>query len=274
MEMQILVSKKGTRVVLASELYVALELPKQDYGRTVRKWIQDCYEFRDGIRKPESLRDFALKKKGETLVEDYYLSLELAKCIALHSRSKRKMVVARWLAEADHKEAHADLFSLEQIKALVELARVMGLVSCQMACEQRHHQVYQRRNGGKKVNWWNFRSAVLGYSTADLRAALERAGKKVAGKSQRELLMHLDKYEMIRAAVIDLFMAMGKREELARNAGELAKFFARELKVEIFDDRNSLPGLVPEVNPELVEQVKNGRVEQPIQLWENRKVAC
>lgn len=273
MEMQILVSKKGTKVVLASELYVALELPKQEYGRAVHKWIQDCYEFRDGIRKPVPLRDFAVKKTHDALMDDYYLTLELAKCITLHSRSKHKMAVARWLGDMDHREEDPNRFTVDQIKALVELSRVMGLVSCQMACEQRHHKVFEQRNGGKKINWWTFRSSVLGYSTEDLRAALLRAGKKVSGKSQRELLMHLDKYEMIRAAVIDLFMAMGKRESLARNAGELAKFFAEQLKVEIFDDRNSLPGLIPEVNQDLVEQVKNGRADQPIQLWESRKMA-
>ena len=35
------------------------------------------------------------------------------------------------------------------------------------------------------------------------------------------MLMQVDKYEMIRTGVIDLFIAMGKTERYARNLGDL-----------------------------------------------------
>ena len=90
---------------------------------------------------------------------------------------------------------------------------------------------------------------------------------------QRQMLMQVDKYEMVRTAVIDLFMALGKTERYAKNLGNLAKAFARELNVEIFDDRDTPPAFIPRLNPELVNEVKNLRKGRYLQLWESQKMA-
>ncbi len=274
MELQILVSKKGTRVVLASELYMVLELPKADYSRAVKKWIRDFYNFQDGIRQPEYLRDFAKRPGKDKLLDDYYLGLELAKLITLHSKSRHKLKYATYLQHMQQEVAPDDRFTKEQVLAILELTKVMGLVSCQTACERKHLELYEARNGGTAANWWNFRAKLLGYSTNDLKKALQRAGRKVAGKSQRQMLMHIDKHEMVRTAVIDLFMALGKSEAYAKNVADLAKAFAKEMNVEIFDDRNSIPAFLPEVDEKLVDQVRNMEPERQFQLWETHKLAC
>ena len=149
----------------------------------------------------------------------------------------------------------------------------MGLVSCQTACERKHLEIYEARNGGSAANWWNFRAKLLGYSTNDLKKALQKAGGKASGKTQRQMLMHIDKYEMVRTAVIDLFMALGKSETYAKNIADLAKAFAKEMNVEIFDDRNSIPAFLPEVNEKLVNQVRNMEPGRQFQLWEPQKMA-
>ena len=97
MELEILESQKGTRVVLASELHLALRISNHNYGANLRKWLRDAYEFRDGIRRPEPLRDFAKKPMPNQPVDDYYLTLELAKLISLRTNSKEKMKYARYL---------------------------------------------------------------------------------------------------------------------------------------------------------------------------------
>ena len=274
MKLHILVSKKGTKVVLASELYMALELPKSEYSRAVKKWIRDFYNFQDGIRQPEYLKDFAKRPGKDKLLDDYYLGLELAKLITLHSKSKHKLKFASYLQGMQEEAApEEDKFTKEQVLAVLELAKVMGLVSCQMACERKHLELYETRNGGSAANWWSFRAGLLGYSSSDLKKALQKAGKKVAGKTQRQMLMHIDKYEMVRTAVIDLFMALGKSEAYAKNVADLAKAFARELNEEIFDDRDSIPAFLPEVNAQLVDQVRNLEPGRQFQLWEAQKMA-
>lgn len=273
MKPEILVSKKGTKVVIATDLYQSLELPSHHYGATVKKWLEDVYEFSDGIRQPEPMKDYANRPAQENLFKDYYLSVELAKRITLNSRSRHKQKIALQLSEVQDHYDENGLLSVEQVLAVVELTRVMGLVSCQLATEKEHHKVYESRNQNNPANWWNFRKNILGYSIEDLRKSLRRQGLKAGNKSMRQCLMQLDKYEMIRIAVIDLFMAMGKPEKFALSVGEMAKAFARELQIEIFDDRNTSISILPEVNQELVNEIRNLSHNGYLRHWESLKMA-
>ena len=259
MELQILVSKKGTRVVTASSLFMALELPQSQYGRTVKRWVNDTYEFVDGIHKPTRLKDFAKRAVKGSPVPDYYLSIEFAKLVTLRSNSKRKLKYAKYLYALEDRDNTDDgKLSPEQVIAVLELSKVMGLVSCQTACEQRHLSTYEERNNGKANQWWDFRSELLGYSKEELQAKLKEVGKSGRGKNRREMLMLVDKYEMVRTGVIDLFMALGKKASYAQRIGDLAKAFAKELNVEIFDDRDDAsPAFLPQVNKALAVEVQN-----------------
>lgn len=273
MDLQVLVSKKGTKVVTATDLYVALELPTKQYATHVRRWVNDVYEFRNGIRKAKIMKDFAKRPTQDKLIDDYYLSIELAKLVTLNSKSKVKTKYANFLSQWDNPKETTGMLTTEQVLAVMELAKVMGLVSCQAASEQKHLETYEERNGGSAANWWNFRSQLLGYSTEELKETLQRLGKSSSGKSRRQLLMHVDKYEMVRTAVIDLFMALGKSEEYARTLGDLAKVFARELNVEIFDDRDAPAAFTPQLNTELANEVKQLRHGKYLKLWEPQKMA-
>jgi len=97
MELEVLLSKQGTKVVVASNLYQVLQLPSKHYGTQLRKWMKDLYEFRDGIRRPQPLRDYAKRPRPGEPMEDFYLTLELAKLIALRTNSKFKLKYARLL---------------------------------------------------------------------------------------------------------------------------------------------------------------------------------
>lgn len=97
MKLEILESKKGTKVVAASNLHATLRLPVRQYGALVRKWLRDVYEFPDGIRRPQIYRDFAKRPRPGEPIEDFYLTLELAKLIALRTNSKDKLKYARLL---------------------------------------------------------------------------------------------------------------------------------------------------------------------------------
>ena len=103
MELEILESKKGTKVVSATNLYHVLKLPMAQYSASVRRWLRDLYEFSDGgIRKPQVLRDYARRPRPGEPLEDYYITLELAKLIALRTTSKVKLKYARILDTVAH----------------------------------------------------------------------------------------------------------------------------------------------------------------------------
>ena len=98
---------------------------------------------------------------------------------------------------------------------------------------------------------------------------MRQVGKSGHGKSQRQMLVHLDKYEMVRTGVIDLFMSLGKTAPYAKKLGDLAKALARELNVEIFDDRSGIPaGLSPNVNTRLAGEVKDPKAGEFLALWQ------
>jgi hypothetical protein len=96
-ELEVFESKRGTKVVAATNLHYVLGLPSHHYGANLRKWLKDIYEFRDGIRRPQGLRDYAKRPRPGEPIEDYFLTLELAKLIVLRTNSKVKMKYARLL---------------------------------------------------------------------------------------------------------------------------------------------------------------------------------
>jgi len=110
MDLNIIVSKHGTQVVTATQLHMALQLPTHHYARNLRRWLKDVYEFPDGIRRAEALRDFARRPRPGEPIEDYYLSIDLAKLIALRTNSKEKVKVAKYLDRMSKRAEQLSLF--------------------------------------------------------------------------------------------------------------------------------------------------------------------
>lgn len=256
MDLNIFVSKKGTRVVLATELYQALQLPTQHYPATVKRWINDYYEFSDGIRKPLKMQEFATRKTEDNVLwNDYYLSVAFAKQIVLRSRSKVKQKYARQLALESVEETPKQL-SGDQFRHLVEITKAMTLISCQEECERRHLRRYKERNEGSASNWWRYRAEVLGYDTDSLREKLRRRGVVKAVGNQRDLLAQYNPLELIRAGVVDLFMAIGKSQQYALQMGTLAKDLAETMGLQLINDHQKIDLFTEAVDPELVHQLK------------------
>ena len=97
MGLEVFQSKHGTKVVTASNLFAVLKLPVRQYATLTRRWVRDGYEFSDGIRRPTMFRDYAKRPRPGDPLEDYFLTLELAKLITLRTNSKDKLRVARLL---------------------------------------------------------------------------------------------------------------------------------------------------------------------------------
>lgn len=261
MELHILISKKGTKVVTASNLYGALDLPEQHYSTILLKWIDDFYEFTDGIRKPVRLQDYAKRKIAKNpILKDFYLSIEMAKKIVLRSKSKLKRKFAKQLHALQHREEAIEVLTQEQIETVLEIAKTMTRMSCQESAERKHQEIYTSRNGGSGANWWKYRAHLLGYSADYLRKQMEAQDKKYKGKTQRQMLLHLNnKPEMIRTAVIDLFMASGKNEQHAKKLGDMARLFAKELQLDVYDDKDSGNLFASSVNTALLSKMTNYR---------------
>lgn len=267
MELQILVSKKGTKVVTATNLHKALQLQDHHYSTNVRRWLNEIYEFKDGIRKPVRMTDFAPRKiKDNPILSDFYISIELAKLITLNSKSKVKRKYAKWLFSLEDEEETSVLLNQDQILTALELAKAMSLMSCQEAAEKEHLKLYEKRNGGNAANWWKHRSELLGYSATNLRERMKMMGKTVKGKTQKQMLLLIDKYETIRTGVVDHFIAKGKSEAYARRIGDLAKALAKEMQMEVHDDRKSASLFTPHIKPEVINNIRTLNKESYLEV--------
>lgn len=263
MELQVLVSKKGTQVVTSYALHQALALPEHHYNRDIARWLQDVYDFKGEIRPPVSMQDYAPRNTPSgPSIPDFFLSVDLARQIVLGSQSEHKARLARQLAALSHPSEPEALLNKEQVLTILELTKVMGLVSCQRSAERQHHQRFHGQLDLRSADWWNYRAALLGYDASQLRGRMQEVGANYRGKNLRNMLLQIDKYEVIRMAVIDLFMALGKPKSEACTFGDLAKAFAKELQVDIVDDRHASPGLfpvIPRLQPELLNRLPLGK---------------
>jgi len=269
MDLQILVSKKGTQVVTATNLHAALQLPPHKYNKNVEKWLIDIYAFKDDIRQPDDLKDFAHRNLKYSKQKDYYFSLEMAKLITLKSDSPVKLPIARHLSSLDVSadEKQSEFLTKDQVVAVLELTKVMGMMSCQYSVEKEHQRRYEE-NKGLTYDWWKYRADILGYSVEKLREEMATIGKSYKGKNMRQMLLQVDRYEVIRMSVIDLFIALGKSVEYAKNMGDLAKVFAKEMDVEIWDDRKGdMNVFQSNINPTVINEIKSFQKDSILSLW-------
>ena len=259
MELQILTSKRGTRVIKATQLHRALGLNDNHYQTNVQQWLKDVYEFGDGIRRPEGLKDYARsnKTKGQ-LVQEYYLQVELGKLIALSTKSKVKQAVANKLSKEEQVYPEHVKLTVAETLTLVEQTKAMARISCQKAAEARHLAHYAHRRGNGDY-WQHFRHEQIVFAKMDeLKAALKDRGTKTkAGADLRDLLLRHDAHETIRIGIVDYYAALGNSLPYAQEMGRLAKELAKELRLEVADDRKGDLLFAPSVDGDIMRSLQH-----------------
>lgn len=235
MDIQVLISKKGTAVVIASHLHRALGLKPEQFPNHCKKWLADLYEFDDHLRKPTKMKDFAERRLKDSIVPDYYLGIDLAKQITLRSNSKEKKKLIQYLNAFLKKYNQQHALNQEQIKLAFELGSIMCSMQAQRDAEEKHKAAFIKSNG-KEKDWYSYRNKLTGINKLDLQDQLMRQGKLPGNKNSRSLLFLLDKYQLIRIAVIDLLKSIQKSDQFAKDMGDLALFFAQKQSLDIYKD--------------------------------------
>ena len=256
MDIQILISKKGTPVVIASQLHRALGLKDEQFPNHCKKWLADLYQFEDDIRKPSKMKDFAERKIKDSIISDYYFGVEFAKLVSLNVNSKQKKKVSFFLNAFQKKHQIKNELTTEQVKLAFELATSMCSMKAQLDAEFKFKNAFLESQSGTEKEWHAIRNDILGYNKYDLQDQLMSTGRMPGKKSSRELLLLLNKYELIRIGVIDLLKSMNKSDLFAAKMGNLAKYFAekQELAINYDLEANVLPFKpnTQEVHPEIL----------------------
>ena len=237
MDLPILTSKKGTRVIKSTQLHRALGLNDSHYQTNVKHWLSDVYQFHDAIRKPAAMAEFARTKgSADGLVREYYFCLEFARLIALASRSKVKQAVANKLAREEEAFPQTVKLDMEAMLTLIEQTKAMTRVSCQLAAEQRHRAAYLRQRGS--MGYFNhYRAELIGLRKEEILLQLMEQGVSVPKRSTlRDLLLRQDGIDLIRIGLIDLYVAQGHPLPYANEIGRIGKSLAKQMSLEVIDD--------------------------------------
>ena len=208
----------GNKFASAKELHLKLGFNKTNFTQWIRRVLLNKPFIED--------KDFSYlsnKSTGGRPSIDYLLTKETAISVIMISGGEKAHEIRMEVVKAFGEKQTGVLLSADQIGALTDMVKAMTLVSIQKSAEQKH---FKFKNFKKHVEWWTYRSELLGYSVESLKKALAKIGKKYS--SQKKALMHIDASEIIRTGVIDLLIALGRNEEYALNVAEFAKIIAEK----------------------------------------------
>jgi phage anti-repressor protein len=234
---EIYTTQKGNPAILASELRTRLGIKTR-----LSVWLPRMIEYGFEEQKDyyQVYKNVPLVQGGSKQQFDWILTLDMAKEICMIQRNPAGKAIRNYLLTLDKKVHSGELLTPEQTAVLLDLIQVMGFASVRKTCERLH-----ARRWDQPSTWWQHRAKLLGYSVSDLKNACQSVG--IRYKSQQQAQIQLDRYELIRVAVIDLFVALGKSDAYAQNMGHAAKVFAQKVPP-VFD--NDRPGEIDFKTPE------------------------
>ncbi len=244
--LQIYYSKKGTPYIWASELHEKLLIEE-----TLQNWFPRMieYGFVENQDYSQHTKVIRLENDEDFAAKDWAVQIDMAKHIAIVQKNRAGKSIREYLVSLDKKVQDGKLLSPEQIQALFEVCKILGYFTVQKYLEKEHYDFLN-----KPKNWWEIRAKLLGYQKSDLEEMVRELGIKY--KNQRQALFHIDKYELIRMATLDLFLAMGKSEEYAKNIARFTEEIAKEIKPDIYDDTNSIINFKPKEQIETIEKIQ------------------
>ncbi|MEA5425059.1 antA/AntB antirepressor family protein [Arcicella lustrica] len=245
-------SNKGTPYVMASELYniLGIEMP-------LGEWFPSILEYGFVENEEYSLLkiEITLPNGIPTFQDDWAVRLDMAKHIAMIQKTETGKQIRQYLIDLDKQITNGAYLSHVQMSALFDLCEILGYFTVQETAEQQHFNYFIQEND--KKNWWKYRADVLGFSKEDLEIVLTELGKKY--KNQRQALYHYDRYELIKVAVVDLLMAMGRTKEYATNVSKFAKGIAERVKPSIYDDSKMSIDFKSNKQKEIINNLKTGK---------------
>lgn len=225
-----IIKSENRNLISARELYLELGI-RRDYSTWIRQSIE-----RAELEENKDFTSFKGESTGGRPTIDYLLVRDSALTVIMMSGGQFASKLRKTVIELYNQHDTGLAFTASQIEALMDLSRAMTLVSIQKEVEKKHFAIYN-----DKYSWYQYRAALLGYSTNDVIEAMQKVNKK--HHSIRASLVQLDANELIRTGVIDFMVAMGKTNEYATNVGNLCKSMASKMKLGniIWDDTKENP---------------------------------
>ncbi len=219
------------------ELYDGLGLARNVYSR----WVKSNLLFFDKNKDYfESLPDVEIKKTTRAR-KDYMVTINCAKELCMVARTEKSKAYRQWLISLDNKVEQGELWTSEQIEAMMKLKAFFSyLENCQIQ-ESIHKDIFVSEYKGNKNPYAEFhsmRNRILNISQDVVNNRIKQwcieNQRIVNPKNKRDALAVLDKYEVMRNAVWDFLYPKSSK---AMQVADMIKRMA-EAEMSIMFTRN------------------------------------
>ncbi|HSI91428.1 MAG TPA: antA/AntB antirepressor family protein [Adhaeribacter sp.] len=212
-------SQKGSPYIWASELHQHLSI-----SASLDSWFPEMIEF--GFIENQDYRTQIRNSKT-----DWAVHIDMAKYIAKIHPTEQGRSLRQQLMSLNQMAQDGAYLSHRQILGLFDLCRVLGYFSVENVLEQESYYFLD-----KPQNWWQYRARLFDIPAENLKEMVLELGKKY--RDQKHTFATIDKYELIRQAIIDLLTGMGKSRSYALNVSAFAREIARQLNPDIYNVRH------------------------------------
>lgn len=237
MKLNIYESQLG-QSVSCTELYEYFELHKNLYSRFVQKEI---------IRNPYASegKDYLTKLLSENrrgrFRQDYHLNIDFAMKLCMVSKSEKGEEVRDYLLSLMKKVDNRQLITAKQAAFAYVLINTFQYEEFQIEAEGMHKKRFMltsKAKGNLHKLFADHRNDLLDISNDRLKATMIEQCKAGAiplakAKNIRRRIFMLDRYKLIRDAVVDLLVSKGEDAIDALNFAETVKEMAEHANIEI-----------------------------------------
>jgi phage anti-repressor protein len=225
--------------VSARVLYSELEL-----SRPFSQWFNSALSY--GFDNQDYTPYAYVHPQNKQELQDFWLTLDMAKEVAMISKAPKSKEVRKYLISLSDKKDSGELLSQSEVLHLIDLVKCCFVEEFRKLAKEKHLGLYlpkyKTRESHIKAN--EIRNEVCQIDFEQIKKRLSLISAK-APKSKEAGLIQVDKYELIKIAIIDCMLAFGKSEKVAKNLGKFAKELATKQDSH-FTTQNTMYGLPKE----------------------------
>lgn len=218
-------------LVSARETHKLLDIKKR-----FSVWFKNALDFFENEYKTTPYLWVHPLNKQE--FQDFWIPIDMAKEICMTSKNGKEL--RKYLISLDDKRQEGLLLNHEEILELNPLVEASFIKEFRDKARNSHLSLYLPNNAkGKDYAKANIqRNTICGIDREEIAKRLHSINKK--STSLDADLIKVDKYELIRIAVIDCMLFFGKTKEYAMNIGNLCKKLAIKNEKANFDRANTM----------------------------------
>lgn len=210
-------------------------------------WIKNALDFFENDY--DVRRSFAYTSNNQKL-EDFLLPIDMAKEICMTSKNGKEL--RRYLLLLDSKKEDGLLLGHGELLSLMDIIKASFIAEFRKLARSKHLDKYlPSKPVSTDYAQANIkRNTVCDIDRKELEDKLKSLNKKLV--TIEKGIIQVDKYDLIRIAIVDTMIHFGKSTAYAKNVANLAKELAKKDSSLYFDKQDTLYSLPKEYQSTLL----------------------